>query len=72
MLLDKIFYPYYYLFRNDRLTITNEDGDTVAGPYCGRLRKVKNFESESNFAGVYFRSNRSTRKPGFFIKYTCI
>ena len=70
--MDNIFYPYYFIFRKDGLFITDIDGDTVAGPYCGSIENVDNFKSESNFAGVYFKSDEDGVDAGFKIKYTCI
>ena len=70
MKLDKIFYPYYFTFRKDWLSIMDGNGDLVAGPYCGS-NTPPNYTSASNVAGVHFRSDSTGNRKGFEIKYTC-
>ena len=68
--LDKIFYPYYFTFRKDWLSIMDGNGNLVAGPYCGS-NSPPDYTSASNVAGVYFRSDSTGNRKGFEIKYTC-
>ena len=68
----QISYPYSFAFSKDYLSITDGNGDPVAGlgPYCGS-ENPPNYTSESNVSGVYFRSDGTVTGKGFDIEYTC-